>query len=525
MEYKVLISSAGLGSRLGELSKNINKSLLTIYTKPVISHIIEKFPKNIEIVLAVGYKSELLKDFIRLAYPDRTIRFVDVDIFEGPGSGLGYSILKCEPYLHCPFIFCTNDTIILEDQIPKPDHNWIGYDEVYDNNLYRSLKIDHDQKIEDINEKGYKQKCPAAIGLHGIYNHEEFWKSMKEGVSFGSISTGELFGMRDLLCLGVYAKKFTWLDTGSVEGVEKARKYFDTGEYNILPKADESIWFIDGKVIKFSLDKDFVFERIERSKRLNDELIPKILDFRENYYTYQYKNGSILSKCVNLPIFSNLLNKLEKDFWKIKEIDEEEKHSFNKKCLDFYKIKTKSRVDKFFTRFNCEDSEHRINGIHVPTVKDLLHKIDWDVISNGIPSSFHGDLHFENILLTEEAKFLLVDWRQNFSGSLEYGDIYYDFAKLLHGIIVSHDMVKNDLYLIDEDENIININIHRNQTHVEIEQAFYKFLYDKGYDVKKVKILTALIYLNIAALHHHPYSNFLFFFGKYMLNNILNETT
>ena len=108
MEYKVLISSAGIGSRLGDLSKNINKSLITIYTKPVISYIIEKFSKNIEIVIAVGYKSNLVKDFVRLAYPDRTIRFVDIDIFEGPGSGLGYTILTCEPYLQCPFILITN---------------------------------------------------------------------------------------------------------------------------------------------------------------------------------------------------------------------------------------------------------------------------------------------------------------------------------------------------------------------------------------------------------------------------------
>lgn len=33
----------------------------------------------------------------------------------------------------------------------------------------------------------------------------------------------------------------------------------------------------------------------------------------------------------------------------------------------------------------------------------------------------------------------------------------------------------------------------------------------------RVKILTALIYLNIAALHHHPYSLLLYYLGKSML--------
>jgi len=44
--YKVLIPSAGLGTRLGDLGKNINKALVSVAHKPVISHVIEKFPKE-----------------------------------------------------------------------------------------------------------------------------------------------------------------------------------------------------------------------------------------------------------------------------------------------------------------------------------------------------------------------------------------------------------------------------------------------------------------------------------------------
>jgi thiamine kinase-like enzyme len=454
-----------------------------------------------------------------LAYPDRTIRFVDVDIFEGPGSGLGYSVLKCEQYLQCPFIFVTNDTIVLEE-IPNPDHNWIGYDEVYDNNLYRSLKITN-ALVEDINEKGYKTKSPAAVGLHGIYNYSEFWKAMNEGVSFGSISTGELYGVRRILHFGFEPIKFTWFDTGCIEGIEKAQKYFDAREYNILPKKDEAIWFIDDKVIKYSNDKDFIFERIERNKRLG-ELIPKISDHREYMYVYKYINGKTLSKCVNLPIFRRLLMELN-TFWEPHVLSIAERGDFKFKCLDFYKTKTLKRIDNYLIKSNYEDQEECINGILVPTTAELLQKIDWDNIADGKAVSFHGDLHFENIVLTEVDKFLLVDWRQNFAGLINYGDIYYDLAKLLHGIIVSHDMVSNDLYSIKDEENTVTLNIHRNHVHVEIEQEFYKFLEENNYDVKKVKILTALIYLNIASLHHYPYSKFLYFFGKYMLNNVLNE--
>ena len=62
MDYKVLIPSAGLGTRLGDLSKNVNKALVSVANKPVISYIIEKFPADIEIVVAIGHKGQLVKD-------------------------------------------------------------------------------------------------------------------------------------------------------------------------------------------------------------------------------------------------------------------------------------------------------------------------------------------------------------------------------------------------------------------------------------------------------------------------------
>ena len=41
VEYKVLITTSGIGSRLGKLTDFTNKSLVRIGDKPAISHIIE----------------------------------------------------------------------------------------------------------------------------------------------------------------------------------------------------------------------------------------------------------------------------------------------------------------------------------------------------------------------------------------------------------------------------------------------------------------------------------------------------
>ena len=40
MKYKVCITSAGLGTRLGDLCKDLNKALVTINNKPAIFYFI-----------------------------------------------------------------------------------------------------------------------------------------------------------------------------------------------------------------------------------------------------------------------------------------------------------------------------------------------------------------------------------------------------------------------------------------------------------------------------------------------------
>ena len=46
MSYTVCIPTAGTGSRLGTATQYVNKSLVEINNKPIISHIIENFDKK-----------------------------------------------------------------------------------------------------------------------------------------------------------------------------------------------------------------------------------------------------------------------------------------------------------------------------------------------------------------------------------------------------------------------------------------------------------------------------------------------
>ena len=92
----------------------------------------------------------------------------------------------------------------------------------------------------------------------------------------------------------------------------------------------------------------------------------------------------------------------------------------------------------------------------------------------------------------------------------------------MHGLIVNHGIVVNNQYSVSWKEGEIKFDIERKKSLVECEQRLNAWMLENNYDQKKVKVLTALIYLNIAALHHYPYSLLLYGLGKKMLKEELS---
>jgi hypothetical protein len=373
--------------------------------------------------------------------------------------------------------------------------------------------------VTEICEKGVtNDNLKAYIGLAGIYDYQCFWKAMAFGAET-SIAEGESYGMNSLLASStVSAHEFKWFDTGNVESLKVARdEYHEPNSPNILRKSNESIWFVSDKVIKYSDDVDFISNRVKRAKELKG-FVPDIYSFKDNMYCYKKVKGKVLSEIISQPIFDDFLIRC-KAFWLQKDLGYNENQEFRKNCLKFYKDKTIGRVELFYKNYAQKDNALRINGQHVPQLQKLLDQVDWKWLSLGLPGRFHGDFHFENILYSkDENKFSFLDWRQDFAGDLTIGDIYYDLAKLMHGLIVNHGVIADDLYSASWRGDEINFDLPRKQILVECELKLNTWIQENSFDLKKVRVLTALIYLNIAPLHHYPYSILLYGLGKKMLS-------
>lgn len=522
MSYKVFIPTAGMGSRLGDLTTAINKSLVSIDNRPIISHLLDQFPEDCNFVIALGHKGNLVKEFLENLYPHKKIEFVFVEPYKGKKSGLGHTLRCSSHLLQEPFVFISCDTLVL-NEIPLPNHNWVAFSKNLKVESYRTINI-KTEFVSKFKEKGkgkLGQDFPY-IGLCGIYEYSKFWLGMIEA-KHKEIDIGEISGLNKLLINGIKSYEMRWFDTGNLESLKLAREKFKSNfSPVILEKKDEAIWFVKEKVIKFSTDKDFIKNRVLRAREI-EEFVPKILKSTSHMYLYKKEEGDVFSRVSNLTLFKKLLE-TSNVFWERQYLDDELKKQFKKNCLIFYKNKTLKRINKFFEDLKIKDVDQIINGEKVPTLKELISKVNWDNVADGIAVRFHGDFHFENILWNKNLqKFVFLDWRQDFAGSIHYGDIYYDLAKLMHGLIVSHRLINENQYMVSWDSNNLNYELKRLQKDVDFELFFIEWIIKNNYDVKKIRILTALIYLNIAPLHHHPYNYLLFALGKLMLKRELEK--
>jgi len=521
MKYKLFISAAGRGTRVAGLT-SINKSLLPINYEAVTSKIIESYPKNLEIIIALGHEKEIVKNFLKIRHPDRKIKFVNIKKYSGIGSGPGYTLYQCRKYLQCPFIYSSCDTMVLE-KVPPPSVNWLGISKVKNTERFLIIEkkksdnmyflYDKKRKIE-IDKK--KKQFNAFIGLAGIKDYKNFWQGFSNNSELKDNELQISNGLNYILA-NAKLKNFKWLDTGTNESYLNTLNFFND---NTLRKPNACTYIGNGKVIKFFTDKSKVKKLKNRSKNL-DEFSPKSVKARSHYFFYDYAEGKLLSE-LKIRDFVNLIDQMHKKFWKIKKNVNMKK--FKKNCLNFYKNKTISRIDNLLNKKIVNDNLEYINNCKVVKINELLKKINWKKLSNGIPSNFHGDFQPENIVMKNK-QITLIDWREDFDGNATVGDIYYDFAKLEHALLVNGEIIRNKKYYVKINNNKVKYNIATKKNLISFRNYFHKYLIINQYDLNKVKLLSALIYLNISPLHDYPYNEFLFYHGKLTLTKILEKET
>ena len=516
---KVILTTSGTGSRLSNYTKYINKSLVKLGDKFAICYIIESYPTNTEFIVTLGYKGKLVKDFLEIAYPNHHFTFVNIDKYEGNGSSLGYSLYQTKEYINSSFYFHCCDCI-LENTfkiIDNINENIIySYDStILKSNHYSTITTKNNNVIL-INDKNAVNYDGIYIGLSYIKDYNVFFKILEQILISNEYGTSlsDIHVMRQMINNNINFKNIKidkWFDIGNINLLNDYNKKFKC-KYEVLHKDDESICFLNDKVIKFFIDESRVKNRYIRGKSLGN-LVPKIFDYKDNYFSMELIEGNILSKSFDNKEILNLLEWSKQNLWK------ETNNDISNICYEFYITKTQERVKLFKQKYGDFNNIEFINGVKIKQLDSILKDIEHILIDTKQSYQFHGDFILENIIKVEGG-YKLIDWREKFGNSLNNGDIYYDLAKLRHNIYINHENILNNLYTIDIKDNEVYVDLKCNYKNIIQLQDFDNFIIQNNLNLEKIKYLTSLIWINMAPLHDKNFGIFLYFFGIYNLNII-----
>lgn len=511
MEHKpvVCILAAGRGLRMGNLTQKTNKALLPIGSKAAISLLIEMFPEH-EIVVAVHYQSEQIRDYLQAAYPNWPIKVVYVvDGSRGPG----HSLKACRSHLKRPFYLLTVDTFI-QESVPPIDSNWIGLSLESDRSKYSTAELFEGQVIQ------FRDKNPEPLtyvfnGIVGILDYQKFWDTLDSLAEEGEKEFVSVFC--DPAKLNLQGKVFTtWQDLGDLERYQRVKSLFRS--CSIEKEIDEITYNVNGKYIKLIFDPVRLSNRMKVSVRLKP-YIPKIGYTGNQLYSYDWVEGATLYQLDDFELMKQFISWCNKTIW-ASSVDEP---SFSEATKKFYYTKTYQRLEQFLAKKDESfRSWHVINGRHCPGIYSLLNKIHWEDLYKGIPVNFHGDLQFDNVVYSGE-RFYLIDWREDFGGLVNCGDLYYDFAKLYGGMLLSHYDMRTPGNCMVEEVNSFTYNLKHSLAICQsrVKTYFEEWLSLRGFNLRKIRVLTALVYLNMAPLHVNGLGEFLFFKAKHMLTEFV----
>ena len=510
MPLLVLITTSGTGSRLESKTKYTNKSLVKVGDKYAICYIFDLYPKDTEFIITTGYYGQQVKDFCKMAYPELSIQFVDIDKYEGEGSSLGYSMLQAKEYIQRPFIFHCCDTILKEYPFPSVlSGNMLLVSSCKDIRSYMGIKL----KTNKFNVKCFTKKgelCDYSYkGVVYIQEYDMFWDCLQSIYSMNMYdqTLNDVYAMQSMLannCKITYTIVDNVFDTGNIYSYKETCENFKSA-HDVLEKHDESLCFLDTKVIKFFANKDMNLKRVYRANILHP-FTPTIFSHSDNFMCMEYVQGKLLSECTGYGEIYNLMEWAHTNLWS----HTIQNPKYRDVCNRFYKVKTETRLKGLsFLEKEC----NTINTIETGSIQDLLSKTPFEYLSTDIFGKFHGDFILDNIMKVG-LKYVVLDWRQEFDTELDVGDVYYDLAKLKHNIIFNHKNITNDLYSVDYIQNQVNVDLKCNYVLMYQLEDYTKFTEKYKYSINKINILVGIIWLNMAPLYQGKLSEFLFYFGK-----------
>lgn len=222
----VVVPLAGYGTRLRPLTFSVPKPLLLCAGDTVLGWIFKSISKisPSEVILVIGYKGNVIKDWVRENYAELPIKWV----VQEEAKGLGHAVWKAGEVIspESDVLIYLGDSIFdLDwDIIKEGKENLVGVKEVQDPRKFGVAEVE-DDKIIDLVEKPDKHLSNyAVVGLYYIKEWGLLYRQLDSLIK-EDIRTKDEYQLTDALKLmldreDVKLKQFSvrgWYDCGKID--------------------------------------------------------------------------------------------------------------------------------------------------------------------------------------------------------------------------------------------------------------------------------------------------------------------
>ncbi len=224
---QAILLSGGFGTRMRPLTYTTPKPLLPLLNKPLVQHIIDSLPSEVEeVVLAANYKIDVLREYFEDLNLDRDVYIVD----EPEPRGTAGAVKNVESYIDDTFFVINSDIIssldfqdYLDFYRRKEGIGAISAWRVDDPTEFGVMEIDDDSNIKRFQEKPEPGEAFSNKVNAGHYILEP---AVLKRIPEGQKVSMEREVFPDLVDEGLFGYEFEgyWIDCGRPSSLFKANR-------------------------------------------------------------------------------------------------------------------------------------------------------------------------------------------------------------------------------------------------------------------------------------------------------------
>ncbi|MEM2891051.1 MAG: NDP-sugar synthase [Thermoplasmata archaeon] len=221
---KAVLLVGGMGTRLRPLTYRIPKPLVPVMGKPLMMHVLDKIPKEVdEVIIPVSYKKDMMEDYLRKHPPSRRVTLVD----EPVALGTGGAVKNVEHMLDGAFFVINGDSVWSLDlgefvrfHRRKRAFATISLWPVEDPTPYGVVELNGEGRIVRFQEKPKREEAFSNLINAGVYLLEH---EVLDYIGKGFVSMEREVFPR-ILDRGMYGYRFDgyWVDCGRREDLLEA---------------------------------------------------------------------------------------------------------------------------------------------------------------------------------------------------------------------------------------------------------------------------------------------------------------